>query len=106
MRLSLWYVLIFALAQCVFGVGMYVVLRHHLRGIVNDSLREEMQDLRSVLQGQKPNLSAGQLREEVTEAYAQDHAGEYLQIFTAQGETIYLSEFLSQHPLTPISEAT
>lgn len=104
MRLSLWYVLIFALAQCVFGVGMYVVLRHHLRGIVNDSLREEMQDLRSVLQGQKPNLSAAQLREEVTEAYSQDHAGEYLQIFTAEGETIYLSEFLANHPLRPVSE--
>ena len=105
LRLSLWYVLIFALAQCVFGAGMYVVLRHHLRGIVNDSLRDEMQDLSSVLQGQKPSLTVDHLREEVTEAYAQDHAGEYLQIFTAQGETIYLSEFLAKHPLQPIPES-
>ncbi len=99
LRLSLWYVLIFALAQGVFGVGMYVVLRHHLRAIVDDSLRDELQDLRNVLQGQKPGLAIAQLREEVTEAYVQDHAGEYLQIFTAQGESIYLSEFLSKHPL-------
>ncbi len=84
---------------------MYAVLRHHLRGIVNDSLREEMQDLRSVLQGQKPSLNAAELREEVTEAYAQDHAGEYLQILTSSGETIYLSEFLAKHPLEPVTES-
>jgi len=105
LRLSLWYGLIFALAQCVFGAGMYVVLRHHLRVIVQDSLHEEMQDLRSVLQGLKPGLNPSQLREEVTEAYAQDHAGEYLQIFTAQGETIYLSDFLAKHPLSPVPES-
>ena len=104
LRLSLWYVLIFALAQCVFGATMYIVLRHHLRVIVQDSLHEEMQDLRSVLLGLKPGLSADQLREEVTEAYGQDHAGEYLQIFTAQGETIYLSDFLAKHPLATVPE--
>ena len=104
LRLTLWYLFIFAVAQCVFGIGMYVVLRHHLREIVNDSLREEMQDLRSVLQEQKPDLTLERLREEVTEAYAQDHAGEYLQIFTSHGETIYLSQFLAQHPLAPASE--
>jgi heavy metal sensor kinase len=106
LRLSLWYVLIFALAQCVFGVGMYVVLRHHLRGIVNDGLREEMQDLRIVLQEQKPNMSVEHLSEEVTEAYEKDHAGEYLQIFTAQGEKIYLSEFLAKHPIPAVAEST
>lgn len=104
LRLSLWYLLIFALAQCIFGAGMYVVLRHHLRTIVNDSLRQEMRDLQNVLQGQKPDLSAMQLSEEVTEAYAQDHAGQYLQIFTTRGETIYLSQFLAKHPLQPISQ--
>ena len=106
LRLTLWYLFIFAVAQCVFGVGMYVVLRHHLREIVNESLREEMQDLRSVLQEQKPDLSIERLREEVSESYAQDHAGEYLQIFTSHGETIYLSQFLAQHPLAPVSEST
>lgn len=103
LRLSVWYVLIFAVAQCIFGAGMYVVLRHHLRTIVNDSLRQEMRDLQNVLQGQNPDLSATQLSEEITEAYAQDHAGQYLQIFTASGETIYLSQFLAKHPLPPIS---
>jgi len=106
LRLALWYVLIFALAQAVFGIGMYAVLRHHLRTIVNDSLRQEMRDLQNVLQEQKPSLSAGRLSEEVTEAYAQDHAGQYLQIFTAQGETIYVSPFLTKHPLPAISPSS
>ena len=104
LRLSLWYVLIFALAQGIFGVAMFVVLRHHLRAIVDDGLRDEMSDLRNVLQGQKPNLDVAKLSEEVTEAYSQDHAGEYLQIFTARGEPIYVSDFLTRHPLARLSE--
>ena len=103
LRLSLWYVLIFALAQGVFGIGMYVVLRHHLRAIVDDSLRDEMSDLRNVLEGQKPNLEVDKLSEEITEAYSHDHAGEYLQIFTARGEPIYVSDFLTKHPLARLS---
>jgi heavy metal sensor kinase len=91
------------LAQAVFGIGMYVVLRHHLRTIVDDSLRNEMQDLRNVLQGQRPDLTIAHLSEEVTEAYAHDHAGEFLQIVTAQGESLYLSDFLAKHPLPPNS---
>ena len=106
LRLSLWYVLIFALAQCVFGTGMYVVLRHHLRTIVDDSLRDEMQDLRNVLLAQKPDLTVLRLSEEITEAYAHDHAGEFLQIFTADGEPIYVSPFLAKHPLATDSQDT
>ena len=105
LRLALWYVLIFAIAQGVFGVGMYLVLRHHLRTIVNDGLRQEMRDLQNVLVSLKPELNTQQLSEEINEAYAQDHAGQYLQIFTTQGETIYVSPFLSRHPLPAMPPA-
>jgi heavy metal sensor kinase len=102
LRLSLWYVLIFALAQLVFGAGMYAVLRHHLLEIVDDSLGAEMQDLRYFLQGQKQDADVDKIREEVVESYSQDHAGEYLQIVTAKGENVYLSSFLAKHSLPPV----
>ena len=105
LRLTLWYLLIFALAQCIFGIGMYVVLRHHLRTIVNDGLRQEMKDLENVLQGQRPDIDVVNLSEEVNEAYAQDHAGQYLQIFTTRGESIYVSPFMTKHPLPLVADS-
>ncbi len=103
LRLALWYLLIFALAQFVFGAGMYVVLSHHLYKIVNISLRDEMGDLRNFLQEQRQDADVAKFREEVAESYSKDHAGEYLQIFTANGEPVYLSRFLARHPLPRVS---
>jgi heavy metal sensor kinase len=103
LRLSLWYLLIFAVAQCVFGVGMYVVLQHHLREIVDNSLQNEMDDLRNVLLAQRQSADIAEIREEVAEAYLHDHAGEYLQILTSDGAEIYKSAFLSKHSLLLIS---
>ena len=104
LRLTLWYLLIFALAQFVFGAGMYVVLRHRLNEIVNDSLRDEMGDLRNFLRVQDLGADVAHLRAELKESYSHDHAGKYLQIVTANGEPVYLSEFLAQHPLPQASE--
>ena len=52
-RLTLWYLAIFALGQFAFGAGMWLVLRHHLVSIVNDTLQDETEDLRSFLESQK-----------------------------------------------------
>ncbi len=45
MRLTLWYLAIFALAQVVFGAGMWLVLRHHLYDLVDDNREREVDDL-------------------------------------------------------------
>ncbi len=99
-HLTLWYVAILAISELSFGVGMWVVLRHSLYAIADDSLRVQVEDLTSFLQAQKKNATVHKLQEEVSEAYVLEHAGDYLQVHDANGEEwIYRSSFMEQHPL-------
>lgn len=97
LRLTLWYLAIFALAQFAFGTGMWLLLRHHLVSIVDDNLRNQTEDLRTYLISQKKNADVPKFREEVTEAYLPEHAGEYLAVSTSAGEPIYISDFLKKN---------
>ena len=97
LRLTLWYLAIFALGQFAFGAGMWLVLRHHLVSIVNDTLQDETEDLRSFLESQKKNADLAKFREEVAESYSQEHAGEYLTLFTSAGDLVYISDFLKKN---------
>src|SRR6266567_5715371 len=99
MRLTLWYLAIFALAQLVFGAGMWLVLRHHLYDLVDDNLEREVDDLNNLLHAQKTNKTLAGLRHELTEEYALEHSGDYLQVYLADGEMIYQSSFLQAYPL-------
>ena len=99
MRLTLWYLAIFALAQLVFGAGMWLVLRHHLYDLVDDNLEREVDDLNNLLHAQKTNKTLAGLRHELTEEYALEHSGDYLQVYLADGEMIYQSPFLQAYPL-------
>src|SRR6266705_6395767 len=65
MRLTLWYLAIFALAQLVFGAGMWLVLRHHLYDLVDDNLEREVDDLNNLLHAQKTNKTLAGLRHEL-----------------------------------------
>lgn len=97
MRLTLWYLAIFALGQLAFGAGMWLVLRHHLVSIVDDNLRDQTEDLRSFLESQKKNADLAKFQEEVTETYSQEHAGEYLALSTSSGDPVYISDFLKKN---------
>src|SRR5215468_8910032 len=94
MRLTIWYLAIFASGQCVFGAAMWFVLRHHLVSIVDESLRDQTEDLRTFLEMQRKSADLAKFREEVTETYSQEHAGEYLALYTVTGEAVYVSDFL------------
>ena len=98
-RLTLWYLAIFALAQFVFGAGMWVILRHHLYDLVDDSLEAQVDDLKHFLEAQKRDASIAKLQEEVNEAYAIEHPGDYLEIRAEHGEVIFRSAFLQTHTL-------
>ena len=43
-RLTLWYLVIFAGAQIVFGAGMWFILRAHLYDLVDDGLESQIED--------------------------------------------------------------
>jgi heavy metal sensor kinase len=100
LRLTLWYLAIFAAAQIVFGAGMWVMLRHHLYDLVEDSIENQIEDLKNFLEAQKKDATVAKLQEEVTETYVLEHSGDYLEVRTENGELIYRSSFLQAHSET------
>ena len=97
-RLTIWYLAIFALAQLVFGAGMWFILRHNLYDLVDDGLEEQVDDLRNFLRSQPKDRPLAKLQEEVNETYAIEHSGEYLEVYAENDRLIYRSSFLQAHP--------
>jgi len=97
-RLTLWYLAFFALAQFVFGVGMWVILRHNLYDLVDDDLEAQVDDLKNFLQSQPKDRPLAKIQEEVTETYAIEHSGDYLAVYAENNQLIYRSAFLEAHP--------
>jgi heavy metal sensor kinase len=96
-RLTLWYLAFFAVAQLVFGAGMWLILRDNLYDLVDDGLEEQIDDLKNFLQSQPKDRSIAKLQQEVNQTYAIEHSGNYLEIHAENGELIYRSAFLQGH---------
>lgn len=96
-RLTLWYLAFFALAQLAFGAGMWWILRDNLYDLVDDGLEQQVDDLKSFLQSQPKDRSLAKVTEEVNETYAIEHPGDYLVVYAENGEPIYRSAFLQAH---------
>jgi heavy metal sensor kinase len=96
-RLTLWYLAIFALAQILFGAGMWLILRHNLYDLVDDALEGQVDDLKSFLAAQKKTASIAKLQEEVNESYAIEHSGDYLELYAENNQLIYRSAFVESH---------
>lgn len=101
MRLTLWYLAIFALAQVAFGAGMWFILRENLYDLVDDGLEDQVADFTKFLQAQKPDTSIAKLQSDVRDGYALQHSGEYFQVYAGNGEWIYRSSFLQAHTVSP-----
>jgi heavy metal sensor kinase len=99
LRLTLWYLAIFALAQFLFGAGMWIILRHQLYDLVDDGLEAQVDDLTKFLQSQRKDASIAKVQEEVNETYAIEHPGDYLEVFADNGGPIYRSAFMQAHSL-------
>ncbi len=96
-RLTLWYLAIFALGEFVFGAGMWFILRNNLYDLVDDGLESQADDLRSFLEAQKKDASIAELQKEVSGTYSIEHSGDYLALYADRGESIYRSAFLQAH---------
>jgi heavy metal sensor kinase len=97
-RLTVWYLAIFALGELVFGLGMWLILRHNLYDMVDDDLENQVADLQTFLQAQKPDANLGALKAQVKEAYSIEHSGDYLAVYDESGNEIFCSNFLQSHP--------
>ncbi len=102
-RLTLSYFLIFALGQTIFGLGIWVVLRHNLYDLADDALENQIDDVRHSLAAQPADTPLTQLQEEIGKAYRLGHSGEYLQIVDNQGNWIYRGGFLQRNQWPTLS---
>jgi heavy metal sensor kinase len=97
LRLTLWYLAIFALGELVFGAGMWFMLRESLYDIVDDQLESQMDDLKSFLAAQPRDSSLQNLRDAVKGTYAAEASRDYLALYDENGTIIYRSAFLEAH---------
>ena len=102
LRLTLWYLAIFLLAEVIFGVGMWLILRQNLFDIADTALEGQAADLQRFLEARK-DLSAAQLQAEISEDRRIERSEDYLQITESSGNSIYRSRFFEEHPLPPRS---
>ena len=96
-RLTLWYLAIFALAQTLFGAGMWLILRNNLFDLVDDGLEAQVDDLKNFLQSQPKDRSIAKVQEEVNETYTIEHPGDYLAVYADDNQLIFRSAFLQAH---------
>jgi heavy metal sensor kinase len=99
-RLALWYLAIFAGAQIIFGAAMWFSLSYHLYDLADDSLENQIEDLKNFLQAQKKDATISKVQEEVNETYLLEHSGDYLEVYADNSQLIYRSSFLQSHPVT------
>jgi heavy metal sensor kinase len=105
-RVTLWYLLLFAAAQIIFGSGMWFLARRSLYRITDDSLHGQIDDLTNFLRAQRKNATVAKLQEEVAETYVLEHTGDYLQIYDdSDAVWIFRADFLAQHALVPVVPA-
>src|SRR5205823_14246174 len=96
-RLTLWYLAIFAIGELVFGAGMWFILRNNLLDLVDDNLESQVEDLQKFLTAQKKDATPAKLQEEVSEVYGIEHSGDFLDLHIETGDLIYRSPFLQGH---------
>ena len=102
LRLTLWYLAIFLLAELIFGVGMWFILRENLYDIADEVLKGHAADLQRFLEARK-DVSTPRLMAELSEDYKIERSEDYLQITDPGGNSIYRSRFLDEHPLASLS---
>jgi heavy metal sensor kinase len=103
LRLTLWYLAIFALAQALFGVGMWFILRQNLHDIADQVLETETDDVRRFLEGRPAGESLTELRNGVADEYGNETMGDYLQITDSDGNWIYRAPTLTKEGFAPVS---
>lgn len=103
LRLTLWYLGIFALAELIFGVGMWFILRENLHHIADSALASQVEDVRRFLESQRSDQTLAELRQSVTEEYSAEAGGDYLEILDADGNWIYRSHLLTDRQFPAVS---
>src|ERR1700758_5559038 len=93
-RLTLWYVAIFTLGELVFAAGTWMILRHSLFDLIDDSMESQIEDLGNLLAAQQNGVSPAQIAGQLASIYGHEHDGEYLELYDDNGQAVYRSKLL------------
>lgn len=96
-RLTLRYLLMFACAQAIFGLGMWSILRFNLYDIADDALESQIDDVQHFLEASKPDASVLDVKNNIARIYASSHSGEYLLVTGEQGSVLYRGRLIGEN---------
>src|SRR5215472_2603580 len=97
-RLTLWYVAIFTLGELVFAAGTWMILRHSLFDLIDDSMESQIEDLGNLLGTRQSGVTPAQVADQLASIYGREHAGDYLELYDESGQPVYRSKLLqTQH---------
>jgi heavy metal sensor kinase len=102
-RLTFWYLGIFAVAQAIFGVGMWFILRENLHEVADSGLSTQVEDVRRFMDGLPADATVDDVRGAVTEEYSAEVGGDYLQIVDSDGNWIYRSRDFAKQQFPAIA---
>jgi len=99
-RLTLWYVAIFTLGELVFAAGTWMILRHSLFDLIDDSMESQIDDLGNLLSNRQSSITPAQVADQLASIYGHEHAGDYLELYDESGRPVYRSNLLQTQPGT------
>jgi heavy metal sensor kinase len=91
-RLTVWYLVVFTVALCAFGLSVWTLVRQRLYSEVSEQLASRVSSVEHYMAAQGVNPSVEHMRGELKEEYDSEDEGVWLQIVDQDGEWMYRSQ--------------
>jgi heavy metal sensor kinase len=90
-RLTLWYVVVFAAAQAFFGIGAALWMQRSLNAGAMDILRDQTREVSQFLAGEPENVSSEQLQADLRKDFGNEPEGTWLRIIMPDGHAVSIT---------------
>jgi heavy metal sensor kinase len=97
LRLTLWYLSVFSIALCCFGLSVYLLAKQRLYREMSEQLETQISSVQHFIGSQKSTIEPDQFRHELQEEYGVEDAVPWLQILDQDGNWVFRSERMQQH---------
>ncbi len=91
-RLTLWYLLVFAVAQACFSIGAALWMQRSLDEGAMDELRAQTQEVSQFLAGAAADVSAEQMKTDLRREFGDEPEGAWLRIVMPDGQAISVTD--------------
>jgi heavy metal sensor kinase len=97
LRLTLWYLSVFSIALCCFGLSVYLLAKQRLYREMSEQLETQISSVQHFIGSQKSTIEPDEFRHELQEEYGVEDAVPWLQILDQDGNWVFRSEGMQQH---------